>query len=126
MFMFTQISFRFGAIHLNLLNITTYKLPDGNGTGSYSYISCNLVCGRVNHRDSAWSIVTATAHAYTFAPSGVTATPPGDFTGIVAVTLLVLVLITETVLLFIRHIYIFSIWCDYNSIRRFPYKHIGL
>ena len=56
--MFTQRSFSFGTIQFSFLDITTYKLSEGNGLGSYSYISCNLVCGRVNHRDSALSIVT--------------------------------------------------------------------
>ena len=62
LFMFTHRSFSFGTIKFSLLNITIYKLPEGNGTGSYSYISCNFVCGSVNHRDSAWSSVTATVH----------------------------------------------------------------
>jgi len=100
LFMFTHRSFSFGTIQFSLLNITTYKLPKGNGTGSYIYISCNFVCGRVNHRDSAWSGVTATVH-YIYIRSiwGDCNSQSKIPINTVAVTLFVDLSISETVLL---------------------------
>ena len=71
---------------------------------SYRHVSCDSVVCSVNYRDSIIPIFVT----YTFVPSGLTATPKGPIpTCTLAVTVFVVVSITEIVLCCLSHIPLF-------------------